>query len=232
MSTAASVAYDYNTQRPRLIIPEYGRHVQRMVEHCMGVEDRAERTRLAKAIILVIGRLNPQLRGSENADRALWDHLYIMSEFKLDVDGPFPKPTAEELDTKPERVPYPKQEIRYGHYGKLVERMIAQCAALAESPERDAYTHVIANLMKKQFLTWNRDTVPDGVILKDLAEMSKGKLKLKEEAQLASTADLLRAQQNGPRNEVDMRKQRYGNQGGGGGGGGKKRHRNRNKKRY
>lgn len=213
-----AVAYDYNTRRPRLIIPEYGRHVQRMVEHCMGVDDRTERTRLAKAIIQVIGRLNPQLRSSENADRTLWDHLYIMSEFKLDVDGPFPKPSPEELETRPERVPYPQRKIRFGHYGKLVERMIEQCAALEAGEKRDAYTHLIANLMKRQFLTWNRDTVPDGVILKDLNELSKGRVKLKEDQQLASTDLLLQAQRSGPRNEAEVRKR------------GKKRHRNRNKK--
>ena len=216
--TMNAVAYDYNTRRPRLIIPEYGRHVQRMVEHCMAVDDRVERTRLAKAIIQVIGRLNPQLRSSENADRTLWDHLYIMSEFKLDVDGPFPKPSPEELETKPDRVPYPQRSIRFGHYGKLVERMIEQCAALEAGEKRDAYAHLIANLMKRQFLTWNRDTVPDGVILKDLNELSKGLLKLKEDQQLTSTDALLQAQRSGPRNEAEVRKR------------GKKRHRNRNKK--
>ncbi len=229
MSIPAEAPFDYNTQRPHLIIPEYGRHVQRMVEHCMGIEEREPRTRSAHAIIQVIGRLNPHLRNSENMDRTLWDHLYIMSEFKLDVDGPFPKPTAEELDTKPERVAYPKQNIRYGHYGKLVERMIDACAAKEDGPEKDAFTVLIGNLMKKQFLAWNRDSVGDGVIIKDLAELSKGKLKLKPEQQLISTDALLQAQRQGPRNEVDLRKQRYG---GGQGGGGKKRHRNRNKKRY
>ncbi|MBK9758563.1 MAG: DUF4290 domain-containing protein [Flavobacteriales bacterium] len=230
MSTPVAAPFDYNTQRPRLIIPEYGRHVQRMVEHCMGIEEREARTRSAHAIIQVIGRLSPHLRGTESMDRTLWDHLYIMSEFKLDVDGPFPKPTAEELDTKPEPVKYPKQDIKYGHYGKLVERMIAACTAKEDGPEKEAFTLLIANLMKKQFLTWNRDSVGDGVIVKDLIELSKGKLKLTPEQQLVSTDVLLHAQRQGPRNEVDLRKQRYGNQGGGGGG--KKRHRNRNKKRY
>ncbi|MFT3883935.1 MAG: DUF4290 domain-containing protein [Flavobacteriales bacterium] len=223
-----SIAADYNTARPHLIIPEYGRHVQRMVEHCMGVEDRVERTRLAHAIIQVIGRLNPTLRNAENGDRTLWDHLYIMSELKLDVDGPFPMPTAAELDTKPDPVPYPKQAIRYGHYGKLVERLIDKCAAMENGPERDAFTLAIANLMKKQFLAWNRDSVGDGVIIKDLVELSKGLVRPAPEQQLTSTDALLHAQRQGPRNEVDLRKQR----GGSGGGGGKKRHRNRNKKRY
>lgn len=220
----STVALDYNTQRPRLIIPEYGRNVQRMVDHCMEVEDREKRTHTAKAIIQVIARLNPHLRNHDNFERTLWDHLWIMSEFKLDVDAPFPMPTPEELDSKPERVPYPQSAVKYGHYGKMVERMIAQCAAMEAGEVREAYALLVANLMKRQFLAWNRDTVPDGIILKDLAELSKGKVKLAPETQLAHTADLLRAQQNGPRNEVDLRKRP-------GGSGGKKRHRNR-KKRY
>ncbi len=228
MSTAP---FDYNTSRPRLIIPEYGRHVQRMVEHVMDIEDRDQRTRTSKAIIQVIARLNPQLRNSEHFERTLWDHLYIMSEFKLDVDGPFPKPTPEELESKPKRVPYPQAQIKYGHYGKMVQRMIDQCVAMEPGETREAYTTVIANQMKKQFLVWNRDTVPDPLILKDLGELSKGKLRVKEDVQLAQTADLLRTQQAGPRNEVDTRK-RYNNNNGGGGGGGKKRNRNRKKGRY
>jgi hypothetical protein len=195
----------------------------------MEVEDRDQRTRTAKAIIQVIGRLNPQLRTSDNFERTLWDHLYIMSEFKLDVDGPFPKPTPEELESRPARVPYPQTQIRYGHYGKMVQRMIDQCAGMAPGETRNAYTVVIANQMKKQFLVWNRDTVPDPVILKDLGELSKGRLKVKEDVQLAHTADLLRTQQTGPRNEADTRK-RYN--GGGTGGGNKKRNRNRKKNRY
>lgn len=217
----SNVTFDYNTQRPRLIIPEYGRNVQRMVEHCLGIEDRLKRTHTAKAIIQVIARLNPQLRNSDNFERTLWDHLWIMSDFKLDVDAPYPMPTPEELDSKPERVPYPQTPIKYGHYGKMVERMIRQCAEMEAGETQDAYTLLIANLMKRQFLAWNRDTVPDAIIIKDLAELSKGGVKLPPNTQLAQTADLLRAQQNGPRNEVDLRKRP----------GGKKRHR-RKKNRY
>ncbi|MCB0791029.1 MAG: DUF4290 domain-containing protein [Flavobacteriales bacterium] len=199
-------AFDYNTQRPRLIIPEYGRHVQRMVEHCMGIEDRVERTRTAKAIIQVIGRLNPALRNSEDGDHMLWDHLYIMSDFKLDVDAPFPMPTPEELDTSPEKVPYPRNKVQYGHYGNIVERMIDKCAPMQEGPEREAFTLLIANLMKRQFLAWNRDSVGDGVIIKDLAELSKGRLKLPADQELTATNELLRQQQSGPRNDADPRK--------------------------
>ena len=219
-----TVEFDYNTQRPRLIIPEYGRHVQRMVEHCMTIEDRAERTRVARAIIAVIGRLSPMLRNGEDGDHALWDHLYIMSDFKLDVDGPFPKPSPEELESKPDRLTYPKQRIRFGHYGKIVERFIATVAAMPDGPEKDNAVLAIGNLMKRQFLAWNRDSVGDEVIIKDLKELSAGELRLKDDVVLANTADLLRAHSAGPRNDVSFER-----------GGGKrrnKRNRNRGKKRY
>ncbi|MDX9751732.1 MAG: DUF4290 domain-containing protein [Flavobacteriales bacterium] len=215
---------DYNTERPQLPIPEYGRNVQRMVDHVMGIEDREKRTQQAKAIIQVIARLNPQLRTSDNFERTMWDHLYIMSDLKLDVDAPYPMPTAAELESKPERVPYPQTNVRYGHYGKMVERMVEQCAAMEAGAPRDAYAELIANHMKRQFLAWNRDTVPDSVIIKDLGELSKGRLALRPDAQLAHTADLLRTNQAGPRNEVDLRKRP--------GGSSKKRSRKRKKNRY
>ena len=227
------VTFDYNTQRPRLIIPEYGRNVQRMVEMCMEMEDRERRTRSAKAIIQVIARLNPQLRNSDNFERMLLDHLHIMSDFKLDVDAPYPKPTPEELESKPERVAYPQGDIKYGHYGKLVQRMIAQCAAMEAGEKRDAYALLIANLMKRQFLAWNRDTVPDGLILKDLAELSGKKVTLPADTQLAHTADLLRTQQSGPRNEADYRKLRLiEHQQNTGQTGGKRRRKRNKKKRF
>ena len=229
----STVHFDYNTQRPQLPIPEYGRHVQRMVDHCMDLEDKEQRTRTAKAIIQVIGRLNPQLRNSDNFERTLWDHLYIMSDLKLDVESPFPKPTPEELVSKPKTVPYPQSNIKFGHYGKMVQRMIDQCAAMEPGSDRELYTMVIANHMKKQFLVWNRDTVPDPVILKDLGDMSKGQLKLNSETQLAATADLIRTQQTGPRNEVETTRKRHNNNSNSnhGGANGKKRNRSR-KKRY
>lgn len=218
------LAFDYNTQRPRLIIPEYGRHVQRMVEHCMGIEDRAERTKVAKAIIAVIGRLNPMLRNSEDGDHTLWDHLYIMSDFKLEVDGPFPAPAPGSFETKPDRVNYPKTKVRYGHYGKIVERFIDAVAAMKEGAEKEQAVLAVANLMKRQFLAWNRDSVGDEVILKDLKELSEGRLRLKDDAVLAQTADLLRAHQSGPRNDVVFER--------GGGGKRKRKNRNRNRKRF
>ena len=153
------------------------------------------------------------------------DSLYIMSEFKLDVDGPFPKPSPEELESKPSPVPYPKTKIKYGHYGKMVERFIAKCDEMEAGPVKDHFTTVIANIMKKHFVVWNRDSISDGTIIKDLHELSGGKLRLAPDAQLVSAQDIQRLQQSGPRN-VEQPQRR------GGGGGGKKRYRNKRKNRY
>ncbi|MCC6840493.1 MAG: DUF4290 domain-containing protein [Flavobacteriales bacterium] len=212
---------DYNTQRTPLIITEYGRHVQRMVGLCMEEQDRAKRTRMARAIVQTIGKLNPQLRSNGDSERTLWDHLHVMAEYKLDVDCPFPPPSAEERASKPAPVAYPKTEIRFGHYGKLVERMIAECIAKPEGAEKAAFTLAIANQMKKQFLVWNRDSVGDGAILKDLQELSKGLLRLAPDQQLTHTETLLQAQRNGPRNAVETMRKRNNN--------GKKRRRKKNR---
>lgn len=224
-----SIAFDYNTQRNHLIIPEYGRLVQRMVEHTLEEEDREKRTRMARAIVQAIGKLNPQLRNNENSDRTFWDHVHVMAGFALEVDSPYPAPTAEGLKSKPKPIAYPKKAIRFGHYGKLVERMVTECVAMEEGPEKTAFTLMIANQMKKQFLTWNRDSVGDGAILKDLADLSKGQLKLSPEQQLTSTDALLLAQRNGPKNAVETTRKRHS--GGGSSSNNKKRHRSR-KKRY
>lgn len=225
MSSQPELAFDYNTQRPRLIIPEYGRHVQRMVEHCMTIDDRAERTKVARSIIAVIGRLNPHLRNGEDAEHMLWDHLHIMSDFKLDVDAPYPPPAPESLVTKPDRLHYPKTRIRFGHYGKIVERFIAHVVAMEPGEEKDRATLAVANLMKRQFLAWNRDSVGDEVILKDLKELSEGQLRVKDDTLLANTNDLLRAHQMGPRNDVVFER-------GGGARNRKRKNRNKNRKRY
>lgn len=161
-----------------------------MIEHCMTIEDRAERTKMAHAIIQVIGQLNPTLRKSENGDHTLWDHMYIMSDFKLDVDGPFPMPKPEELMTKPDRVAYPQTKVRVGHYGKIVERLITKASEMEMGDDRDAFSLAIANLMKRNFISYNHDNVQDNVIVNDLTELSGGKLALKDPTQIAEARDL------------------------------------------
>ncbi|MFZ5552603.1 MAG: DUF4290 domain-containing protein [Bacteroidota bacterium] len=170
-------SYDYNTVRGHLNMPEYGRNVQKMVEYCMSIADRDERNKVAQAIIVVMGQLNPQLRDVEDFKHKLWTHLFVISDFKLDVDSPYPKPSKEEFTEKPKRVSYPRKNIKFGHYGKTVELLIAKAVEYPDGEEKTALILAIANLMKRSYLTWNRDTVTDDVILQQLFEMSGGKIK-------------------------------------------------------
>src|SRR5438552_1458020 len=126
---------DYNTQLPHLILPEYGRNIHRMVEYAMTIEDRTERNRCAHAIILVMGQLQPHLRDVADYTHKLWDHLFIISKFKLDVDSPYPKPSSESFVSKPAQVPYPPGIIKYKHYGKIMAEIIDKAVEFEEGPE-------------------------------------------------------------------------------------------------
>lgn len=183
---------EYNTQRPKMIIPEYGRNVQNMINHCLTIEDREERNNCAKAIIKIMGQINPQLRDSEDYTHKLWAHLFIMSDFKLDVDSPYPKPSPEMFTVKPDRVEYPHNNIKYGHYGKILEDMVK---ATVEYPEGEAKEYLIkrlGNLFKTSYLLWNRDTVSDSVIVNHIKELSNGKITIKEE-DLQDTSHILKS---------------------------------------
>jgi Domain of unknown function (DUF4290) len=127
----------YNSQRPDMIIPEYGRNIQKMVQYAITLEDREERNQCCRAILSVMGQLFPHLRDIEDYNHKLWDHLHIMSNFKLEVDSPYPKPSEAELDKAPEKVPYPEGEVRFLHYGRYVERMITKCAEMEDGEEKE-----------------------------------------------------------------------------------------------
>jgi hypothetical protein len=217
---------EYNTQLERMIIPEYGRNIQGMIQHCVGIKDRAERNLCAKAIIQVMGQLNPHLRDVSDYNHKLWDHLFIISEFKLDVDSPYPIPSPESFKEKPKKLEYPKGKIRYKHYGKTIEDIIKKAKALPEGPERKELTRLIANHLKKSYFNWNKDHITDDVIFKNLAELSGGELKIDESIALSSHQEL-----RGPSN----------NSGGGGKKffhknnkhkGGHHKHNNNNKRKY
>ena len=174
----------YNSNRPHLVIPEYGRNIQHMVEYAITLSDREERNKCVRAIISVMGQLFPHLRDIEDFNHKLWDHLHIMSGFRLDVDSPYPNPDREHLASKPERLRYPQNSIRFGHYGHYVQLMIDKCSAMDEGQERSDFMLSIANLMKYNATNWNRNVVHDDVIRKDLHSMSAGKLRLDEMTQL------------------------------------------------
>jgi len=181
----------YNTQQPHLIIPEYGRNIQKLVQYTCTIKNKEERNNVAHAIIAIMGRLNPQLRDIIDFRHKLWDHLFIISDFKLDVDSPYPIPSKEILTTKPDRVKYPTAKMRFKHYGRAVERLIQKASAMKNGEEKIAFIEAIANLMKKSYLVWNRDNVSDSVILQELEDLSNGKLKVPENFRLTSTYDIL-----------------------------------------
>ena len=182
---------DYNTRRTQMVIPEYGRNIQKMIEHAMTLEDRDERNKMASAIISVMGQLNPHLRDITDFTHKLWDHLFIISDFKLDVDSPYPIPDKETIFEKPKKMDYPATENRFKHYGKSVKTLIEKAAEYPDGEEKTALVGVILNLMKKNYLAFNQDTVDDNQIITDFKILAKDKVALPENINLVSTNDVL-----------------------------------------
>lgn len=176
--------FDYNSTRKKLILAEYGRNVQNMVAYICTLPTIEERNRHAQVVIDLMGFLNPHLRDVADFKHKLWDHLHIISDFKIDVDSPYPKPSADAIHMKPEALGYPQHRIRYKHYGKTVEMMIERAKNI-EDPERKQHmVQSIANFMKMAYVTWNKDTVADETIISDLKGLSKGELTLQENINL------------------------------------------------
>jgi signal recognition particle subunit SEC65 len=186
---------EYNTQRPGLRLPEYGRNIQKMIEYAITVESLDERNKLVQAIIAVMGQLNPHLRDVSDFNHKLWDHLFIISDFKLDVDSPYPKPSPESLKEMPEKLNYPTNDIKYLHYGKIVEKMIEKAVAMEDGEGKNAFILAIANMMKRFYINWNRDSVNDEIILNHLAILSNKKLNT-ENLQLSAVNDLVHRNKN------------------------------------
>lgn len=184
---------EYNSERVKLIIPEYGRHIQKMVDHAVSIEDREERNKVANAIIGVMGNLNPHLRDVPDFQHKLWDQLFIISDFRLDVDSPYPQPTREMLEERPEPLDYPQNHPKYRFYGNNIKRMIDVCVSWEDGDLKDALKFTIANHMKKSYLNWNKDTVEDEVIFQHLFELSDGQINLaKWDEDLAESKNLVR----------------------------------------
>ena len=199
----------YNTDRTQLIIPEYGRHVQIMVNQLMATQDREERNQMSKAIIGIMGNMNPHLRDVPDFQHKLWDQLFIMSDFELDVDSPFEKPQRELLMQKPERLAYPKTNLKYRFYGNNIKNMINVAKDWEEGDMKNALVYNIANHMKKCFLNWNKDTVEDEVILKHLTELSEGKLLVNEsDLPLTDSSELLKSRNKNGNSSKNNHKQR------------------------
>lgn len=170
----------YNTQQRKMLLPEYGRSVQNMVDYCCTIKDRAERQRCANSIITIMGNMFPQLRDVPDFNHKLWDHLAIMSDFKLDIDYPYEVVRPEKLDVKPDPIPYPHKDIRYLHYGQIVVDLIRKACEMPEGEERDSLVALICNHMRKNYVLWNKEIIDDHKIAEDLEDYSKGKLQMTE----------------------------------------------------
>jgi len=183
---------EYNTTRGPLMLPEYGRNVQNMIHHAMDLRDRDERNRAAQAIIEVMGQLNPHLRDVDDFRHKLWTHLFVMSDFKLDVDSPYEIPKAEELAEKPGIMEYPSSTIRFGHYGKYTQKILENGHDMENMDERKYLTKSMANFMKYQFLAHNNAAVENSVIANQLKELAKGALEVENPEELVNTNVLLK----------------------------------------
>lgn len=211
---------EYNSERTLMIIPEYGRHIQKLVNHCVALETKEERNKMAKAIVDVMGNLQPHLRDVPDFKHKLWDQLFIMADFKLDVDSPYPQPSKEELQEKPEPLAYPKSASKYRYYGKNIQTMIDVALSWEEGDMKEALVFTIANHMKKCYLNWNKDTVDDAVIFNHLFDLSDGKIDLRNsEEVLSESKNLLRKRNSqGQNNSKNNHKKHHNN--------------NKNRKRY
>ncbi|UCA62041.1 MULTISPECIES: DUF4290 domain-containing protein [Chryseobacterium] len=169
---------EYNTQKTQLHMPEYGRIIQQLVERCKELPTKEERNEMAMAIIDFMGQRNPQLRDEENYKHKLWDHLYILADYDLDVDSPYPFPTMEQLAEKPKRMEYPKLQGDFKFYGKSILQLIEKAIELETGDEKEALIEVIANNMKKSYNVYNKEHVTDDVIFRHLKELSENRLDL------------------------------------------------------
>ena len=203
---------EYNSERPHLIIPEYGRHIQKLIDYCVAIEDVEERNKMARAIVDVMGNLQPHLRDVPDFKHKLWDQLFIMSDFKLDVESPYKKPDKTIFTEKPEPLAYPETASKYRFYGNNIQIMIKTALTWEEGEEREALYFAIANHMKKCYLNWNKDTVEDTIIYAHLKELSKGEIDLKAKNEsLTEVKDLLRVRKSTNKSKPKKRINKSGN---------------------
>jgi hypothetical protein len=190
-----------------MALPEYGRNVQKMVDHIKTIEDRAERNRAARTIIQIMGNLNPQLRDEGDFKHKLWDHLALIADFELDIDSPYTMPEPTKFIEKPKGIPYQQGNIRYLHYGRIVELMIDAACEMKEGEEKEYLTSLILNQMKKSYVTWNRSQVADEVIISDMKMLSGGKLKMTDGIKILEVKDLIPQTKKKPQGKSHGRQQ-------------------------
>ena len=172
---------DYNTGRPHLILKEYGRNVQKLTDYLSTLDDKEKRTKYAQTLIDLMKQITPAHKDNVESPQKFWDDLYIMSNFELEIDGPYEKPDKELLERKPDKVPYQKNQIKYKHYGKNIELLIEKAVEMKTEEEREAAIVYIGKLMKSFYATWNKDLIEDEVLVKQINQLSGGKLSIDAE---------------------------------------------------
>jgi len=180
---------EYNTEREQLIIPEYGRHVQTMINHAIAITDKAEQQKCVDAIIAFMGQMNPHLRDVKEFTHKLWDHLHIMSDFKLEIESPYKKPAIEKLAERPEKMSYPGNKIKFSYYGNTVQTMIVSALKM-EGDEKEILTGMIANQMKKSYILFNESSVDNNMIRLHLKQMSNNQLILASDFEFIRSASV------------------------------------------
>lgn len=170
----------YNTQKRRLQLPEYGRNVQKMIEYVKTIPDRDERNRQARAVIGVMETINPQVHLQDDYEHKLWDHMFIISGFDLDVDSPYPAPKPEDLNVEPVEIPMKRRPVKVAHYGRNIENIINLIAEKEDGEAKEAMIHSIAVYMRQQYLIWNKDSVSDETIFNDIVKLSDGRIRIPE----------------------------------------------------
>ena len=179
----------YNTEREKLRMPEYGRNVLEMASQLKDIEDKAKRSEQAKAVVKVMETLNPQVHLQENYEQKLWDHLYLIAGLDLDIDAPYPAPVIEDMNSKPEIIPLKKKPVKANHYGRNIESIIE---LITQEPEGEVKTAMIRSLaiyMRQQYLIWNKDSVADETIFKDIEKLSDGRITVPEDMSLNKIAE-------------------------------------------
>ncbi len=171
----------YNTQQKKMALPEYGRSIQNMVDYAITIEDREERQWCANTIIDIMGNMFPHYRDVPEFKHKLWDHLAIMSDYKLDIDYPFEIVKKDDLNVKPNQIPYSNHKMRYRHYGQMLEKLIGVASNMEEGNEKDNLVALICNHMRKDYMAWNKDSMDDQKVADDLRELSQGKLELTDD---------------------------------------------------
>ena len=177
---------DYNTQREKLMMPEYGRHVQEMINYVKNLPDKEKRNEQIQAVVAVMGTLNPQLRDINDFKHKLWDHVQIISDFEIDIDSPYPTPTKETLHTRPNPIPLQKTPIKAAHYGRNIQNMIEVIAAREDDEVKIYMIKTLASYMKQQYLIWNKDSVSEETIFKDIYRLSDGRITVPEDVHIGT----------------------------------------------